>query len=480
MNENIKSPSQDVLDSALSPDKGGRSVTIPVAKLWWAAAAGVLTLLVSVYPFFLESRPAVSAFVVRGCACALNIFSLCATLRYLWTPLWIPERMRMPCDFILYLFISFALAVGVGRTYPGNGIFVLIIGCILLLLSATHVLYCLRFSKETCWAMLMHAILVFWGLYLACLPSQQNDIFTCFVCLGVVCILALYNFARWTLAGVPQEFRKKMMSPRMHLMLADATIRTWKERARDACVTLSAFIFASVAIPDVWYASIYTVAEYATYHDMPTVVEACLPTSGSGLTLTQQKHIGTELTWCKKAQRYALQHGDIRSTLAYLRLFDRDDERNRRINELALEVNVLPLLREEKKWYHRVQLDDAALSKQISFDEPELLDYLSGLRSSQRIGALCVEAVVKNKAKKCAVYLIKRDGGRASYGEEGATRTLLQVAIEHNNPEMVELLLKYGADPDYAQDGDTPRRMAEKMKWPYVIKLCRELQYEAQ
>lgn len=493
MNENLKSTSQDVLDSDPSPDKRERSVTIPVAKLWWAAAVVLLSLTVTLHPYVLLIG---SGHAMKGAAWWIVVFSIVnvITVSFVLRHLFRWElsafdkmlirmgvkgfRLKNDKPYVLSCFIpvlglSWGVSVGallewekmVSSWFVASG---------LVVLGVIHIVYNgVKFYRSE--------------------PDEPDEppyplIFQGFVCVGIEGAFSWNSLDWWWTPVV-------VLLSYGFLFLALTLSDDEREKTSSmVSVWMGVLCFLLWGIPNAWYATIYTVAEFATYHDMPAVVDICLPESPN-LSPTQRKHMGRRSgdygyesggEWAKNALKYAVQHGDAASAFAYLRSLD-SHLLKEQIDELAKVVDMLPL--SEALWERYPQnsatikalsshnWSGEAICKQVSFDEPTVLAWIMRTvdKSSWGFGAIPAE-IAKQNAKKCAVYLIRKDGGRASY----RTSTLLQAAVQCKNAEMVELLLKYGADPDFAECGETPRQMAEKMKWPYAIKLCRELQYEAQ
>lgn len=460
--------------TATSDSTAGDIKAIPVEKLGWAAAAVGLALLVSAYFLFLvfhfEIRRADGTVLVFF-ACILNIMMVVGALLELFRSSTPPNR-GISCDFVPCLFASFVL--GVGPIYPeiteqGNAAFIWGPFGVLLLLSLAHAAYCERKNVDRWGHLLMFSlalgVLAILGIaFLKSATYENNGDFT-----SVVAFIAFYviGIIYWIWWVEPAGDVESEGGPRALLL----------------SIVLFFYGLAAAVIPHVWYGTIYTVAEFATYHDMPSVVSTCLPASAR-LSMFQEMHIGPERRqWTKDALRYAVQQGDARSAEAYLRILE-NYEKEDRMDSLAKEFNLRPL-KEVWPWVDRWDTErqknelrplvlnyfgDDGLEKQISFDEPEML----GLLMVKETEDSCIKAIMKHNAQKDALWLIHSNGSNATYGEDRENRTLLQVAMEYNNLEMIELLLKHGADPDFAKSGKTPRQMAEEKKWGYALKLFKE------
>lgn len=256
-----------------------------------------------------------------------------------------------------------------------------------------------------------------------------------------------------------------------------------------------AFLLAVVTIyiPRMWYGTVYSVAEWATYHNHPSIVLRCLPEPTENLSFAQKKSLGG--SWVESAFEYAVQQGDLAGARVYERYRSEQDVQYM-WQKLATKMDMRPLTDELKRV--KVHFNDReAIQKQLSYDAPELLPYIiadvpqqqkwrstldfidripedkRGVEPSFRLLKAeeeAIELMMTLNARKCAAALLQRDGGHAGYGVN--QRTLLEVAVENSAAEMVETLLLNGADPDYAQlPYETPRRMAERANWEAALKL---------
>ncbi len=457
--------------TATSDSTAGDIKAIPVEKLGWAAAAVGLALLVSAYPLFLAFHFETG----RGdsflgfIACILNIMTLVRVLRELFHPS-TPPSQGISTDFVPCLFASFVL--GVGLIYPemteqGNAAYIWGPFGVLLLLSLAQVFYCERKNVDRWVTLAVHSLL--FGLlsiagiaFLKGATYENNDHFTVIVAMIAIYLIGLYNWL-WFSGKSDGEDESEGAG-----------------RASLVSFMLIFYGLAAAIIPHVWYGTIYTVAEFATYHDMPSVVDTCLPESHR-LSMLQEMH--TRKKWTMDALRYAVQQGDARSANAYLRILE-IKETQYRMDSLAKEFNLRPLKKVwpwVDRWDTERQKNELrplvlnhfgdGLEKQISFDEPEMLELLMVKEEEGTVDA-CIKAIMKHNAQKDALWLIHSNGSNATYGY--STQTLLQAAVQNNNVEMIELLLKHGADPDFAKSGKTPRQMAEEKKWGYALKLFKE------
>lgn len=488
-------------------------MTIPVAKLWWAAAVVFLSLIVTLHPYVLLFG---SGQAMKGEAwwivvfSVVNVITTSFVLRHLFR-LADVEKYELSTSrnalirevfsltkgipyvlscFIPVLGLSWVVSVGTlvkEEQNIGSSVFVVLgLALGLVVLGLIHIVYNgVKFCRDE--------------------PRREENLtwheyaMSQIVLLGGYWGLFTWNSSDWWWAPVVVLFSYVFL----YLALAVSDDEEREQNGRLVAALMGVGCCLLWFIPHAWYATIYTVAEFATYHDMPAVVNVCLPDSPE-LSLTQRKHMGErsgdyederEGEWAKNALKYAVQHGDAASAFAYLRSLD-SHLLKEQIDELGKVVNLVPLSEEllktrsgsrvvnystEKELSTHMEWSDAAVEKQVSFDEPSVLAWMmnTGDKASFAFTKL-PEYIAEHNAKQCAVFLIHREGCNATYGFQGREETLLQAAIERKSIEIMELLLKNGADPDFAKCGETPRQVAERMKWPYAIKWCRELRYEAQ